>query len=101
MQLADTHPALGVVRGDRGGDHHLGPVGHMRGVVRADDRLDPRGTQRLAVARLGAVRPRHGGPERARDQRQAAHPGAADPDEVQSPAVPGSHAGEVSGGCGR
>ena len=52
--------------------------------------LDPGGAQPLAVRRLGAVGARHLGAQRARDERQAAHPGAADPDEVQPPAGPWS-----------
>src|SRR5207249_2203546 len=59
----------------------------VRGVV-PDDRLDPLGAQRLHVAGLRSVRAADRGAERARNEREPAHPGAADAHEVKAPAAP-------------
>ena len=81
--------ALGVVGGDRARDDDLGAGGDVGRVV-ADGRLDPGGAQRAAVGRAGgAVGARDARAERVRDEREAAHPGAADPHEVQLAACPG------------
>ena len=73
---------LRVVLGDRGRDDDLGPLGQVGGVV-ADDRLQPRLAQALHIRGVGPVAAGDGGAEPGADQRQAAHPGPADPDEVQ------------------
>jgi hypothetical protein len=77
--------ALGVVRPDGGGHDHLDvvPGGDVRRRV-PDDRDDPLLAQRLEVGGVRAIRPGHLRAERARDEREAAHPGAADPHEMQS-----------------
>ena len=76
---------LGVVLRDRGGDHHLGVVGEVGGVV-ADDGLDAGFSESHAVARLGLVGARDGGAELLRHKRQAAHAGPADANEVEGAA---------------
>jgi hypothetical protein len=79
---------LGVVGRDRGGHHDLRLRWHVRGVMTLG-RLDPQRAQRREVGRTGRpVRARDRRAERPRDQRQTAHPGAADPDEVQRAAAP-------------
>ena len=79
--------ALGVPGRDRGRVDDLGAGGDVAGGV-AEDRLDPVLAQPLGVARLGSVRAGHRGAELVGDQRQTAHPGAADADEVQPAPVP-------------
>ena len=78
---------LRVVVADRGRDDDLRPLGHVRGVV-PDRRLDPGVPQQRDVARLGLVRARDLGAERACDQREPAHPRAPDADEVEPAAGP-------------
>ena len=73
---------LGVVLGNGGRHDHLGAGGHVGGIV-ADRRLDAVLAQAGRVWRLGPVGAGHVGAQRARDHRQAAHPGAPDADEVQ------------------
>ena len=82
--------ALRVAGRDRGGDHELGPGGDVvRGVP--GDRLDPGGAQRCPVGRARrAIGPGDLGAERTGDHGKAAHARAADADEVQPPAGPGS-----------
>ena len=63
-------------------DDDLGARRDALGVV-ADPRLEPGGAQPLQVGALGAVAAGHRGAELVADERQAAHPGAADRDEVQ------------------
>ena len=94
--------ALGVVGRDRAGDHDLGAVGHVGAVV-ADRRLDADRAQRAGVGGAGgAVRARDARSERVGDEREPAHPGAADPDEVQLASSPlGAHGGQPSGAVPR
>ena len=87
MERALGPRELRVVRRDRGGDDHLRADRHVPGVV-PDRGLDALGAQRLHVARLGAVRSAHLGAERARDEREAAHPRPPDADEVKPPSAP-------------
>ena len=84
VQLAARRHALGILGRDRGRVDDLGAGGHVLGGV-ADPRLDPVLAQPGRVGRLGAIRAGDPGPERAGDQGQAAHAGAADADEVQLP----------------
>jgi hypothetical protein len=79
---------LGVVLGDRRGDDHLGAGREVGGVV-AGHGLDPVRPQALQGRRVDAVRAGHARAQRVRHLRQAAHPGAADPDEVQAAAGEG------------
>ena len=79
---------LGVVVGDGGRHDDLGARRHVRDVV-ADDRLDPRLAQRPHIARLRSVGAGDLGTERGRRQRETAHSGAPDADEVQPAAAPG------------
>ncbi len=58
----------------------------------ADDRRQPGRPQPLHIRGVVAVAPRHRRPQLGADQRQPAHPGAADADEVQPPVGPGGHA---------
>ena len=74
---------LGVVVRDRARDHDLGVSGHGVGVV-PDAWLEPGGPEPLEVAAaFGPVRPGDAGAELIADEREAAHPGAADRDEVE------------------
>ncbi len=85
--LAGDRP-LGVLGRDRARDHDLGALRHVGGVV-ALGRLDPERAQRREVGRAGrAVGAGDRRAERAGDERQAAHAGAADADEVQRAAAP-------------
>ena len=78
--------ALGVLRRDRGRVDDLGAVGHV-GCVVAHDGLDAGGAQARGVGgAAGAVGARDLRAELARDQREAAHPCAADAHEVQAAA---------------
>ena len=82
--LARRH-ALRVVRRDRARDDDLGALGDVRGIV-PGRRHDPGRPQVRRVGRpVGAS---HFGAECACDDGEAAHPGAADADEVQPPAGP-------------
>ena len=88
VQLALRDRALRVLRADRGRVDDLGALRHVARVV-TDDRLDPGLAQPLRVGRAArAVRARHRRAELLRDQRQPAHPRAADADEVQGPVLP-------------
>jgi len=78
---------LRVVGADRGRDDDLGPLGQVGGVV-AERRLDPGRAQALHIRGVGAVAAGDGGAEAGADQGQAAHPGAADADEVQPASTP-------------
>jgi hypothetical protein len=51
----------------------------------SDRGFDPMLAQPLGVAGLRAVRTGHLRSELVRDEREPAHPGAADADEVQAP----------------
>ena len=67
-------------------------VGDVGGVV-ADRGLEPGVAQPLQIGGVGAVAAGDRRPEAGADERQAAHPGAADADEVEpTPARPLSHA---------
>ena len=59
--------------------------------------LDAGSPEALHVGGLGAVGAAHLGAELLRDQRQPAHPGAADRDEVEPPPLHLSHAPRPSG----
>ena len=76
---------LWVVLRDRRGDHDLGALGEVGGVV-ADDGVDAGVSELGAVARLRLVRARDGRAELLRHKRQTAHARAADPDEVEGAA---------------
>ena len=85
--LAREHE-LGVVLRDRRRHHDLlGAVGQVRRVV-ADRGLETGLAQALAVRRIGTVRSRDLRAERPCDEGEAAHPGAADADEVEPAAGP-------------
>ena len=79
---------LDVLGRDRGRDDDVGAGGNGRGVV-ADDRLDAGCPEPLEIGRLNPVGARNGMSERPADERQPAHPGAADRDEVQGAGVRG------------
>ena len=81
---------LGVVLGDRGRDDHVGALGHRVGVM-PDPRLEPRGPEASEVGALGAVAARHLGAELAGHEREPAHAGAADGDEVEPSARETGH----------
>ena len=81
---------LGVVLGDRRRDDDLGVLGHRVSVV-AHARREPRRPEAFHVGRVGAVAPAHPRPEPVGDQREAAHSGPADGDEVQPPVLPLRH----------
>ncbi len=81
---------LRVVLADRGRDDHLGALGQVRRVV-ADDRIEPRRTQPLHIRGVAAVAAGHARAELGADQRQPAHPGTTDADEVQPPGSPVAH----------
>ena len=79
---------LDVLRRDRGRDDDVGAGGNGRGIV-ADGRLDAGCPEPLEIGRLNPVGARNGMSERLADERQPAHPGAADRDEVQGAGVRG------------
>jgi len=81
---------LGVVARDRRRIDYLGARRHVPGRV-ADCRLDPVLAQPLGIGGLATIRARHVRAERAGDERQPAHPGAADADEMQPAAGPVVH----------
>src|SRR6202789_1124035 len=54
----------------------------------ADGGVEPGGAQALHVRGVGTVAAADRRPEPRADQRQAAHPGAADPDEVEAARAP-------------
>ena len=87
VQLPGGGKPLGVVGRDGGGVDDLGAVGNVGGGV-AENRLYAVLAQPSGIAGCRAVRARHRRAERGGDQRQAAHPGAADADEVQAAAGP-------------
>ena len=81
---------LWIVLGHRCRDDDLGVVGDRVRVV-AHTGLKAGGPQALEVGALRAVRARDLGPEAVTEQREAAHPGAADGYEVELAVVPGRH----------
>src|SRR6266511_710079 len=87
--LARPHE-LGVVLRHRGGHDDLGIAGHGVGVV-PQPGGNPRGAEASEVRAIGAVRAAHGGAEAVTHQGQAAHPGAADGDEVKLALGPIGH----------
>ena len=87
MQLAFRGGALRVPGRDRGRVDDLG-AGRDIGRRVAEDGFDPVLAQALQIAGLGSVRAGHRSAELPGDQRQAAHPGSADADEMQPAAVP-------------
>ena len=80
-------PAFRIRCGHGGGVDDLGAVGDVRRVV-ADRRLDPMSPQAVGVARLRAVRAGHLRAERAGNDRQPAHAGTPDADEMQPARTP-------------
>ena len=83
VQLRRAGRALGVLRPDRGRVDDLGAGGDVLGGV-PGHRLDAGGAQALDVGpAVARSEPVTSAPSVLRDQREAGHPGAADPDEVQ------------------
>jgi hypothetical protein len=81
---------LGVFVADRGGHDDLRIEGHRLGVV-TDRGVQPRLPQVLHIGAVGPVGAADGRAQPVADERQAAHPGAADRDEVQLAVSPVGH----------
>jgi len=75
---------FGVVTGDGGGDDHVGAGREVVGVM-AEEYGGSGPAHPLEIRGFIAVASRDLRPEPHRDQRQAAHTGSADADEVELP----------------